>query len=355
MGTDSPARLAFVGCGRHATRLLYPCLPTIAEIDLVAVCDLDEGLARHTARNYGARRWYTAVDALLEGEPELDGVIIVGPPQMMAEIGTTILQRRRLPIFVEKPPAATLPEAIRLARSAAEVESWGMVGFMRRFSVAYRLARKAVAGAAFGPVSFLDIKFANGEWDARLGIPHPGQSFLTGQAIHIFDLVHMLAGPPREVFAKYMERTPTQYGFAVTLSFDNGALATLNLNSLESWDCLHEWVSISGLEHHVIVENMLKVTRYPNDVWETGFDDRSLRNVNSTWQLTGPTVPDMREVIGYRDELREFALCILEGRRPESDLEAGLAAMRVGQAVWESARMGKSIDLSSWQPDEAGR
>jgi myo-inositol 2-dehydrogenase/D-chiro-inositol 1-dehydrogenase len=354
MSAARAARLAFIGCGRHATRLLYPCLPSLAEIDLVAVCDLDADLARTTARNFGARRWYTAVDDLLAQEGELDGAIVVGPPQMMAAVGRTVLERRGLPIFVEKPPAATLAEAQRLAAAAAMAGTWGMVGFMRRFAVAYRLARQAMTRPHFGPVSFLDVKFSNGEWGPRLGIEPPAVSFLTGQAIHIFDLIHLLAGPPREVYAKYLERTPTQYAFAVTLSFENGALATLNLNALEAWDSFHEWVSISGLHHYVIVENMLKVQCFPNEHWRPGFDDRGLRNTQSAWELTGPTAPDLREIMGYRDELREFARCILEGRRPEPDLAAGVAALRLGQAVWASAQTGRAIDLAGWSPADDG-
>lgn len=51
----------------------------------------------------------------------------------------------------------------------------------------------------------------------------------------------------------------------------------------------------------------------------------------------------MRMLIGYRDELREFARCILEGDRPGPDLEAGASAMRVGQAVWDSCQSGRAV------------
>jgi len=41
-----------------------------------------------------------------------------------------------------------------------------------------------------------------------------------------------------------------------------------------------------------------------------------------------------------RAELQEFGRCLLEGRRPAADLEAGVAAMRVGEAAWGGARTG---------------
>ena len=97
MGENKRARIAFVGCGTHATRSLYPTIHTIPQMELVAVCDLREDLARRNARNFGALRWYVDVEEMLEKE-ELDGAIIVGPPQMHCEVGKKCLSAG-LPIF----------------------------------------------------------------------------------------------------------------------------------------------------------------------------------------------------------------------------------------------------------------
>ena len=51
-------RIGFIGCGRHATKALYPSL-RYAGIDLAAVCDIDENAARRNARWFGAERTYT--------------------------------------------------------------------------------------------------------------------------------------------------------------------------------------------------------------------------------------------------------------------------------------------------------
>jgi hypothetical protein len=52
------AKTAFVGCGSHATRSLYPCLAITPEIDLVAVCALQEDPAQQNTRNFGAITWW---------------------------------------------------------------------------------------------------------------------------------------------------------------------------------------------------------------------------------------------------------------------------------------------------------
>jgi len=123
------AKIGFIGCGGHATGSLYPTIHTIPEIDLVAVCDLKEELAKRNARNFGARRWYTDLEKMLSNE-ELEGAIVVGPPRMHCEIGKRCLGAG-LPIFVEKPSAISSKEAFDLAEYAKEKNLFGAVAFMK--------------------------------------------------------------------------------------------------------------------------------------------------------------------------------------------------------------------------------
>lgn len=342
-GARSQAKIGFIGCGRHATRNLYPNIPLIEEIDLVAVCDLQEDLAQRNARQFGARRWYTDVDRMLDEEQDLDGVIIVGIPQMMQPLGEHVLRRRGIPIFVEKPPAINSREAERFAAVAAEAGTWGMVAFMKRFSLAYSLAKQATEAPDFGPVSVIDGKFANGDYNPLWGIESGGLSYLTGQAVHIFDLIQYFGGPVGEIYAKYFERSPANHGFAVTVGFESGAIGTLNLNSFESWEAFDEWFSISGVHHYVVVDDMLYVNVYRQEGWTRMPGNPLLDNMSLAYKPTAIKVPDMRALMGYQGELREFALCLIEGRRPGPDLEAGAAAMRVGQAIWDSSQSGKAV------------
>ncbi|MHB0878404.1 MAG: Gfo/Idh/MocA family protein [Anaerolineae bacterium] len=339
------ARIAMIGCGAHATNHLAPNIPFIPEIDLVAVCDLDETLARRNARNFGARRWYTDAQRMLDAEPDLDGVIVVGWPQMMKGLGEMVLTQRQLPIFVEKPPAINAQEAAAFAQTADEAGTWGMVAFMKRFATAYVLAKQAVDEDWFGPVSIIDAKFSNGDYGPIWGIDSPGLSYLTGQAVHIFDLIQYFGGPVTEIHARYLERSRANHGFVVTAAFANGALGTLNLNSFESWECFDEWFCVTGLHNYVTVEDMLYTQVWPQQSWAGDTLARNVANTSLGWKPTGPSVPPMEVLVGYRGELTEFARCLLEGRRPGPDLHAGAAAMRVGQAIWDSASSGQAVRL----------
>jgi len=53
-------RVGFIGCGRHATKMLYPSLH-LARLELVAVCDIDELKANYvpefTEEDIAIRCW----------------------------------------------------------------------------------------------------------------------------------------------------------------------------------------------------------------------------------------------------------------------------------------------------------
>jgi myo-inositol 2-dehydrogenase/D-chiro-inositol 1-dehydrogenase len=262
---------------------------------------------------------------------------------MMKEVGELVLRQRGLPIFVEKPPAINAREAEAFAQTAREAGTWGQVAFMKRFNCAYSMAKEVVGEPWFGPVSIIDAKFSNGDYGAIWGIESPGLSYLTGQAVHIFDLIQYFGGPVVEINARYLQRSAKNHGFVVTAVFESGALGSLNLNSFESWECFDEWFCVAGLYNYVTVEDMIYVNVSRQRSWTREQLPHNFANTSLAWKPSGPSVPSMEVIIGYRGELQEFARCILEGRRPGPDLEAGAAAMRVGQAIWDSSQSGRSV------------
>jgi len=136
------ARIAFVGAGSHASESLYPNIPMIPEFDLVAVCDLIEERARLRAKKYGAPHYFSKVEVMLN-KVRLDGVCICGPPQMHYEVGLKVLERG-IPVWVEKPPAPDLAKTKELAELAKKRNTFGMVGFMKRFAPANLVAKEFI-------------------------------------------------------------------------------------------------------------------------------------------------------------------------------------------------------------------
>ncbi len=337
--------IGFVGCGDHATRALFPVIPTIPEIELTAVCDLKEELAKRNARNFGAKRWYTDVDKMLS-EEELDGVIICGPPQMHCEIGRKCLDKG-LPIFVEKPSAISSKEAVKLAEYARKKGLWGSVAYMKRYSVCYKMAKEIVKREEFGKINIVEARFSNGPYPKIWGIEENARAFLIGQVIHIFNLIRFFAQEVKEVYAKLRQVTSDKFGYAITLEFKNGAIGVLNLNALEKPDwCASEKFIITGEDAWLEIENMVHLRYHPKDAPVKGFEVGG-RYQTIQWQ------PDWTELMstksegafGYRGEIENFALSLLGKEKPRADLFDGAKDLQIAEAVWKSAQEAKVVKV----------
>jgi myo-inositol 2-dehydrogenase/D-chiro-inositol 1-dehydrogenase len=345
VGQERQARLAFIGCGSFASTSIMPNIHRIPEIDLVAVCDLDRNKAERAARNFGARRVYTDMEKMLD-EEKLDGVFVIGPAPQQAALAPHVL-RRGIPVYVEKPSANTSAEAKELALLAEEHKVWGQVGFMKRFAYVYRMAKDIVNRPDFGPLHMVKCKFAQGPYPQIWGIDSPKRSMLIGQLCHIFDLVRFFGGDVSTVHAFYHEVTPTQFAYAVNVVFTSGAIGQLDLNGLETKQAFRDIIEVLqlvGLGTHVICEDMLTLQWQDREdftrvVPETG---RYLHTYTPAW--TG--ISNSRQAFGYEEEVRHFArrcLGLVEGG---PDLWDSYKALKIGEAVYESAHGGGVVKIA---------
>ena len=104
------AKVAVLGCGRPSQKWHLPTMRELAkrgEIDFVALCDMDEPLARKTGETYGVP-WYASAERMLDKHPDISVVDIVTGDPTHHGIAKMIAERGRH-VMVEKPMALTLP------------------------------------------------------------------------------------------------------------------------------------------------------------------------------------------------------------------------------------------------------
>ncbi len=344
MPEDRRARLAFIGAGGFATSSIYPNIHKVPQIDLVAVCDLDETRAQRNARNFGAREVYTDAEKMLD-EQQPDGVFCIGPAPMQYEVAPIVLERG-IPVYVEKPSANTSPEAKELAESAEPNDTWGQCGFMKRFAYVYRMAKEIMGREQFGDLNTLTIHFGQGPYPQIWGIDSARRAFLIGQLCHIFDLTRFLGGEVASVSALYREVTDTQFAYLVNLQFESGAIGQLDLNALETkqgFRDIREWVKLVGFESRIEIDGMQSLKWQPPNDWME-FDGRIgpfTHEVDPAW--TG--IADSKANFGYLGEVRHFALRCLGEVEGGPDLWDSYESLRLGEAVYESMETGDVVEL----------
>ena len=342
MSTARRARLAFIGCGSFATASIFPQIQLIPEIDLVAVCDLDEEKAQRNARNFGARRVYTDMEKMLDTE-ELDGVFTIGPAPQQYQLAPVVL-RRGLPVYVEKPSANTSAEAKELAELAEANGTWGQVGFMKRFADVYRIAKEVIARPEFGGLHVLKVKFGQGKYPQIWGIDSAKRAFLIGQCVHILDLVRFFGGDVRAVNALYYEVGPQNFSYLINLEFVNGSVGHMDINTLDSkvgTRDIIETLELIGMETHLVCEDMMKVKYQPQEAWSA--EAPRLGRYNFTLEPSWTGLSTSKRNFGYTGEVEHFARRCLGLETSGPDLWDSYKALTFGEAVYKSSHGGGRV------------
>ncbi|MEI8064240.1 MAG: Gfo/Idh/MocA family oxidoreductase [Verrucomicrobiota bacterium] len=329
------ARVAFIGCGSHATNNIFPMLK-YARCRLDSVCDLDETLARRNAQIFGAEAVYTDARRLLD-ERKVDGVFVVGPPSMHYEVGRQVLERG-LPLFVEKPPAPTLAQTQELADLAHRHGTFFMTGFMKRFSMTYRKAQELMTSGQFVPAA---ARFQYGHWamsDLR--------SMLLSMSSHPLDLALTFFGPATSMQSVLYRNERQAISLAVTLRFASGRWAQLMLDA--SQPRIQERVEISGTmdgDNALLVMNNVEHLELHRQK-HSGIDllTPSLDTINPQFDLADIQVwrpdygiPNMGQTRhfnqGFAGEVREFIDAVIEKRPAVPGTAESLAVMRLIETI----------------------
>ncbi len=146
-------RLGVVGAGPVMQMIHLPSLRALAEVEVVAMADINRELGQKVAGAFGVPRVYGDVSEMLASEPDLDGVVVVTGKHWHVSACLPALERG-LPVFTEKPLAAHLAEGRAMVDAAAKSGARLMVGYMKRSDPSYLEAKRRLDAGAIGEVRY---------------------------------------------------------------------------------------------------------------------------------------------------------------------------------------------------------
>lgn len=337
--TQPAARIAFVGAGNHSTTSLYPNIAQIPQFDLVAVCDLDAQRAQRAARVFGAPEAFTDLGRMLDTvAPE--GVCVCGSDRMHYEVGLEVL-RRGMRLFCEKPPAPGLPECREMVRAAEEHDTWGMVGFMKRFAPSNVVAKEYTQTEGFGRLSSITLMHGAGPYDDV-------RRMLYFNGIHMIDLARFLGGDMRRVHSSVSSALPTAKAVAATFEFTSGAVGQLNMNSGGTWTDCFEQVYLTGEGSQVVLDGS-RATEVlsPQGRFAQG-EGCELYGWSNRYYVSGNMAgwtSGGHYTRGYWGEMNHFCRAILGEVEPGPTLRDGEEALRIIDAILRSAREDRTVAI----------
>ena len=109
MTAKEALRVGLVGCGAVAQESHIPALLKIRNVEVVAICDKDEELAKRVAKSFGINEYYVDFSEMLNRQ-KLDMIDICAPPNTHATLSIQAMEAG-CHVLVEKPMALSAREA----------------------------------------------------------------------------------------------------------------------------------------------------------------------------------------------------------------------------------------------------
>lgn len=251
--------IAWIGCGVHATQMLLPQLVR-HDVKIAALCDIDGGRLAQAGRQFGVGALTSDVETLL-ATPGIDAVgMAVGPDQHLA-FGKKALERG-LPVFIEKPPAATAAGARELLAASEKARKPLLVGFMKRYSIGNRMAANILRSGRFGEVLGLTGYYMTAPGYFAGNVDYTG--FLLHHCVHYMDLVSFLVSPVRSITARKVEKVPGRILFHVGFEFECGAIGTIAMGTSQSRGTPVERIELMGDHQRIEVEDVVEIRWHRN-------------------------------------------------------------------------------------------
>lgn len=309
------------------------------ESRLVVVADVDGERAKGVAQELGC-------DATTEWErvvvrDDVDAVVVSTVNKFLMPIAIGAAERGKH-VLCEKPLGRSAEEAEKIVQAVDRAGVTLKVGFTLRFHPAVRAAQRRCADGAIGKLLYVRAVYGHGgrpgyERDWRGDAYLAGGGELLDQGVHVVDLCRWFLGEFERaqgvVQRGFWDVAPLEdNGFAI-LSAADGRVATFHA-SWTQWKnrFLFEvigtegYVTVEGLGGSYGPEQLIVGQRRPGG--GVPLEERTLFEE-----------PD----VSWRDEWREFADAVREGREPLSGGRDALRTMRLIQAIYDADQHGTVI------------
>ncbi|HRJ43161.1 MAG: Gfo/Idh/MocA family oxidoreductase [Caldilineaceae bacterium] len=218
-------RVGMIGAGSMANRVHYPSLASFADVEIAAICDLDETRLTATADKYAVQKRYTDYRKMAE-EVVPDAVYAIGPPHLLYDVWQWCLTHG-LNLCIEKPLGITLHQARALAYLAEAHGCITQVSFQRRSSPL--LAHLRAKCLQKGAIVHAQSTFYKYEIEPYL---HARDRMLD-DGVHSIDTLRWLCGGEVVGVQSLTKRVqvPDLNFLSALLEFDNGSTGIL----INSW------------------------------------------------------------------------------------------------------------------------
>lgn len=327
-------------------------------VELIAVCDLDEEKAKAYAKKYDIPHVYTDYEEMLKLEG-LDAVSVTTWNNGHAPISIAAMKAGK-DVLCEKPLAMNAEEAQTMVDTARETGRLLMVGFVRRFENNVNYMKEAINNKELG-----NIYYAKTGYVRKWGNPggwfcdkkRSGGGPVIDLGVHVIDLIRYITGKPEAVsvtastfnqlgiksYIKGLEKynaddydpnnpyCDVEDAATALIKFDNG----MTLNFETSW-VLHtkesnNYLMLYGDKAGVKMEPEIEFYKEHNQYFVN--ESPCLDQENNKFE----------EI--FIKETAHFIDCIANNTPCLNPGEDGVAIMKILDAIYKSAETGSEVKI----------
>jgi predicted dehydrogenase len=298
------------------------------DVQLVAVCDLNEALVKTVADEFKIKA-YTDLKTMLKHE-KIDCISIATggkengshhyePAMIAIEAGIDLL--------VEKPLSNCIKEAREMVEYARKQDVRLACNLNHRFVPAAHLAKEWIDKGELGTLLFINMKLT-------IGNPNESSPWIHLRALHphSIDVIRYFAGDIRRVQA-FMTKAPgrTVWSTAsINLEFESGAVG--HLTGSYDMDNKHpiEYCEVAGNKGRFIIDNVYEnLTFYPHKSSEIKVVRNSVLNGMNGFNET------------FKNRINTFINDIQGSVKPEHIAGSGLDALAAQEVIEAAIRSQK--------------
>ena len=359
MSSRDLVSLVVVGAGlvgRQHIKAIGQCADRVI---LRAVVDPDPEARSYVQEQAGVllagqdMRFYSTLEDMLADvaqfpEHRPDGIILATPSQLHVAHGYTCVEAG-IPFLMEKPFTTDSKAGAALLEATQKAGLSCLVGHHRRHNPLVRRAREVIESGDLGTIVSCQATgwlYKPEEYFAPEWRRHPGGGPVYINLIHDIDLLQALMGPIREVYALESNRIrghQVEDTVVLTLQFASGAIGTVNISDTIvapwSWELTarenpaypptSQAAYLIGGTHGSLELPGLRLWRQSSK--------RSWWEPMESCQLTQRFGESMIQ------QIRQFAAVICKEEAPLCSGSDGLQALRVIEAIKQSAAKAKPV------------
>ena len=331
-------RFGMCACGGFIERAALPMIQRLDNMQATAAFDVNAECLQRIADMFDVPRRCGTYEELLAVD-DVD-VVYIASPNVLHKSQTIAAAAAGKHVFCQKPLALTGPDCKdMIAACKANGVQLG-VGFCNRFGGAQQKAVELIKDGAIGEISHMHFSFNLGSYNPetvgwRCDPKLSGGGPLMDLAPHMVDFASYIFEDNVESVTAYvrpdLSETEIELDTVAAMQFSRGARLTMDASFVRGNGCVYTIIGTRGEIHAV-----------GTMVWLVNGEmigKLTLRAGGKEEELTFPT----HEHIGMEMEL--FCAAVEKGEEPPVSGEAGYRAQAVIDAIYESGRTGRRIDV----------